>query len=121
MKKGFTLVELLAVIFVLGLLLTIASPKLLGVFDSNSDNLYNNTISEIERFAKLYLIDNGDLYFEIDENGYVDIQLSNICDSKLISCPIIDPRDDSEIDGYVRVTKDSSNENKYIYKFERVE
>lgn len=119
MKKGFTLVELLAVIVVLGLLITLVSPKLLGVFDENSDRLYNNTILEIERFAKLYLIDNADLYFEIDENGYVDIQMSNLCDSKLLSCPVIDPKDDSEINGYVRVTKDSSNENKYIYKFER--
>lgn len=115
-KKGFTLVELLGVIIILGVLVIIVSPKLKDISNNKSKILYDNTVNEINRLASIYLVDNQDLYTDIRNNGYVDITVDDLCDNKMISCPIIDPRDSSEINGYVRVEYQS---NKYVYEFIR--
>ena len=39
-KKGFTMVELLAVIVILGILMGVALPKVLGLLDSNKKKTY---------------------------------------------------------------------------------
>ena len=113
-KKGFTLVELLAVILILGLLLTIATPNLMKTFNNKKQILYDDTVKEIERFAGVYLVDNPDLYTNISNQGYVNIPTDFLCEDKYLECPLNDPRDNSEINGYVKVTFEN---NKYVYKF----
>ena len=39
-----------------------------------------------------------------------------LCSSKYTTCPINDPRDNSEINGYVRITE---NNGEYVYEFTR--
>ena len=54
MKKGFTLVELLAVIVVLGLLMTIAIPAVLTVSNNVKKKSYETKIEMIENTAVSY-------------------------------------------------------------------
>ena len=115
-KKGFTIVELLAVIVVLGLLITMVMPNIMDLFDEKKQVLYENTIEEIERITGMYLTENPDLYLEIESNGYTNVQLQTLCSAKLINCPLNDPRDNTEIKGYVKVSYEN---NKYIYLFVR--
>lgn len=115
-RNGFTLVELIAVIAILGILVSMAVPNIMGVFSEKKDTLYDTTISELERIAGIYMTENPDMYTTIENNGYVNITTEMLCDEKLIDCPITDPRDSSEITGYVRVTEENED---YIYKFVR--
>jgi len=115
-KNGFTLVELIAVITIISLLLGVATPKLMENYREKRNKLYDATISEIERVAGLYLTDNPDIYTDISINGYVNIKVEKLCDDEYVVCPIKDPRDNGDIEGYVKVTYEN---NKYVYEFIR--
>ena len=117
MKNGFTLIELLAVIFILGVLSAIVVPNLFNTYKDKQLELYDNTVSEIERYASIYVVNNPSVFKEIETNGYIDISISELCDSKIATCPITDPRDESIMEGYVKVSVDSENIENYIYEY----
>ncbi len=53
-NKGFTLVELLAVIVILAILITIAVPSTIAISNKLKENMYCKKIDSIEVAAKLY-------------------------------------------------------------------
>lgn len=57
-KKGFTLVELLAVIVLLGVLVAIAVPSVLGISKKIKENMYDAKIKTIEVAAEAWVDDN---------------------------------------------------------------
>lgn len=102
MKKGFTLIELIAVIAILGMLAMIAVPSVLDIYNKKKIVLYGDIVNEIEKVAQSYMLDNPDLYEELNEEGdHIKINLEDLCEKKYIDCPILDPRDNSVINGYV--------------------
>lgn len=98
-NKGFTLVELLAVIVILGVLATIGTMSVTSIMNTSKKNMYCEKINELEYAAKEYAIDHEeDLNFVNDkatvtvktllEKGYVREDSEGLNDVK-------DPRDDS--------------------------
>ena len=58
-KKGFTLVELLAVIAILAILVIIALPNVMGMFNTAKQNSFNTEIKEIYKTAQnKWMLDN---------------------------------------------------------------
>ncbi len=57
-KKGFTLVELLAVIVLLGVLIAIAVPSVLGISKKIKENMYDAKLKTIEVAAEAWADDN---------------------------------------------------------------
>lgn len=111
-KKGFTLVELLAVVFLLSIIAIIAIPRLTGVLSSNKQRLYDQQIDQIEKIATQYVTSNPDL---ITDTLPFDVQLSSLCTDGYIACPILNPIDNSEITGYITVDEDTNGI--YTYTF----
>ena len=118
MKKGFTLFELLAVLIIIGILVGITIPSVLKIIESRKQTLYESTIKELEKVAKIYLTDNINLYSKLETDEYIDVTTHVLCAKKYTTCPIIDPRDNSIIKGKIRVT---FNNDEYSYVFSNIE
>ena len=93
MKKGFTLVELLAVIVILAIILAIAVPTISSMIDNSRFNTYKNQQALMKKSAMIYLSSNTNLY-PTDEGEDIYIPLSDLMNNGNIST-IIDPKDKS--------------------------
>ena len=114
--KGFTLVELLAVIVILSLLLLVTVTTVSSQFKSSKDDLYDTQLNNIKLAAEMWGSDNKTKLNSISdcvsltlgylkEEGYVDINIKNTYTGELF--------EDDEV--FVNVTKET---NRYKYEVE---
>ncbi len=108
-KKGFTLVELLAVIVILAILITIAVPSTISISNRLKKNMYCKKIDSIEVEAKLYGEDRKDGFSErltLSDGNYPSQKLTvkSLIEAGYLkkdnqTAPyILDPRDNSSMD-----------------------
>lgn len=88
-KKGFTLVELLAVIILLGLLTFVVMPSVIGFIKEAKEKSYQQQLSNLKESAIRYVSDHTDIIDEIEKNGKYNISVNDLITN-----------------GYVRKTKD---------------
>ena len=113
-NKGFTLVELLAVIVILGLILGIAIPKATKTLEQKKQHLYELTINELIETTKKYVTSNPKIYSDISKYGSSSINVKTLCEKKLIDCPVTDPRNKESINGSIKI---EYLNNEYVYTF----
>ena len=114
--KGFTLVELLAVIVILSLLLLVTVTTVSSQFKNSKDELYDTQLNNIKLAAEMWGSDNKVKLNSISdcvsltlgylkEEGYVDINIKNTYTGELF--------EDDEV--FVNITKET---NRYKYEVE---
>jgi len=115
-KKAFTLIELIAVVAILGLIASIVMPAVSSIIRSTRDKAYNSQIEIIIKAAKAWGVEHVN---ELpDEGGQpFSLQLSSLTSEGYISSDdIIDPRNKKKnLSGYVEI-KYESNQYTYTYK-----
>ena len=98
MRKGFTLVELLAVVIILGILVVISIPPVMQNLDKSRTASYEQLMATIEQTTQLYIRNNKDY---IDGVNVVDntftITLQDLVTSENFKTPVIDPITEREI------------------------
>ena len=106
-NKGFTLVELLAVIVILGVLLIVAIPNVFGIQKRIKVEMYCTKVHNIEKAAKLYAKDYQDELkagsITITVADLIDNSLykkeTNDCEVKSADKPcVVDPRTNTSMD-----------------------
>ncbi len=98
-NKAFTLVELLAVIVIVGIIAVIITPTVINKIDESKNKTYLKQTKILEEEAKKWSLRNSHLLSE--ENKYY-LKLDKLVEEKLItSDDIIDPRDGSIMNGCI--------------------
>lgn len=125
MRKGFTLVEVLAIIVILGIVVTMVYPAVINTVKSSEKKAYESQREIVCKAAKMYYLDNINQLPEIDSTtekfvsiaalvtgGYIaDEELKN--NEVFKNGKIINPQDSSEIYEIVKV-KYESNQYRYL-------
>lgn len=99
MKKAFTLMELLAVILLLGIIGLIAIPTINKVILGSKQKLYEEQVNEIESSARKWGIENIN---ELPETGKLYLSLQDLINEGLIQQKSLkDPRTSKDMNGCV--------------------
>jgi len=117
MKKGFTLVELLAVIVIISITSLIIFPTIGSVITASREDLYNSQILDIEEAAKKWATDNLDLLDQYHVNDiYIDlnsIKKSGYLEKDAIKNPITK----EEMVGCIQIKYDlSTKQYNHVYQ-----
>ena len=105
-NKGFTLVELLSVIVIMGVLLIIAIPGVNGISRNVKEQMFCNKTRVLEKAARLY---GQDFYDDIIDNGLMVVSVKDLINNNLFEkedkeCEtngkpcVIDPRNNTSLD-----------------------
>ena len=114
-RKGFTLVELLAVIVILAIVLIIAVPGVLSSINKTKNNAYESQLKIIKEAAKNYIVgERSSVVWEGTDPAVTIVSLTRMKEYGYLDKKIVDPRDQSELKHLaVEVKKDASNSISY--------
>ena len=114
-NKGFTLVELLAVVAVLILLITVITPKVINQLSTSEEVTRQEQINTLIDIAKIYTNENTDKLPEEDKAPISLITIEELKQAGLINkSQIIDPKTKEQMTGCIRITIENNN-YKYTY------
>ncbi|MDD2378219.1 MAG: prepilin-type N-terminal cleavage/methylation domain-containing protein [Bacilli bacterium] len=115
MKKGFTLIEVIAIIVILGIIGIIIVPTLTDTLASSRQKVRENQIETLEKAADKWVLYNENILNA--NNGYYELQLYELVESGLIkSEDIIDPTTNENLEGYIIIEwQDFTNQYKTEY------
>ena len=117
MKKGFTLVELLAVIAILAIISSIAMPSINTSIRNSREGAYLKQIDIIEAAAKKWGVENDFHLPEIGSDEIATVDLNTLYTlGYLKEKKIINPKTEEELKGCVKLSYNMScNQYEYTY------
>ena len=104
-KKGFTLVELLVAITILGVIIALAIPLIRNVQGNQGKQKYNTYRSSIEQSARLYVDTYGEDEFGNNEEGCILIPLEDLIEKDLAKDIQVDNTSCNTTNSFVKVEK----------------
>jgi prepilin-type N-terminal cleavage/methylation domain-containing protein len=104
-RKGFTLIEIIGVIIILGLILAITVPNISGVINNSYMKAYEVDLYSIKKAALDYILSEN---INTTPGVQTRIELSDMINVGLIS-EILDPQTKEVCDGYATVSENSGN------------
>lgn len=120
MKRGFTLVELLGVIVILGIIALIITPVVSGTIKESKEKAYKKQINVIETAAKEWGTENDDKLPNIDSQRIIAITTDMLLDAgKIQNTEVNNPKTGSTMEGCV-IVRYNSEYSQYEYNYEEL-
>lgn len=121
-KRGFTLVELLAVIAILAIILGLVVVNVVHFSNNRREKDYNNIVSIIEKNADVLVNTDDDMYDAVNNklvqiNDACKIEYQRLEDSKLMDEGTVNPLTGKSInkDSYIKVILNDEYEFEYTF------
>lgn len=96
MKKGFTLIEILAVVTIIGLIFILVIPKITTSLKNKKKDVDTTTNNLIITAAKNYVADNKSKFDKVDNNTYC-LPLTTLTKKDYLDSPVKNVTDDLDI------------------------
>ena len=114
MKKGFTLVEVIAIVAILAIITLLVVPKVNNIIKNNKKKTCDGIVTTIEDAASSYA------YLHINEmpsSGSIEISLQQLINENLLQKDLENPYTNEQISksNTVKITKNGNNYN-FIYQ-----
>ena len=119
MKKGFTLIEMMAAVVIFIGILLIAVPSIMNQINERKDEISDVTLNTIYDSAKLYM-DDYNLSDSVNIGSSYCISLDKLVNEEYLTSPIMDPISRKEI-SLTKYVKATLNPNREFTNFELVD
>lgn len=117
-KKGFTMVELLGIITILGVLLIMTVPSLTATLKRSTQKEYDSFIDNLLIATETYIESNRSLYPSLDKpSGRAIISIQTLIDNNLIEKTVIDPKTEEEVPTYNTITAIKQDDGTIFYAY----
>lgn len=117
-KKGFTLIEILAVVVIIGTLMLLIIPVAIGVIDDAKQSTYNSQTKSIENAARSYIAEYGITISSLDNtNGTTTLTLRQLVEEGYLDLPIKNAKTNQDYDldtTTILVTKLANKNYSYV-------
>lgn len=116
MKKGFTMIELLAVFTITGIILLMAMPEITSLLKKSNNDKYETFKNNLYIACEAYI--EGE---NIEITNEKEISLKTLIDNGYLKSTTINPKNDSKVSDSINknkkiiVTKDENNILKYKF------
>ena len=118
-NRGFTLVELIAVMTLLAAIILVTVPVIINTIKKNDDKLGENFEKSLKQAAEFYVERNRDIFPEFDNiGGNIEIPTEDLVKAGYLKQDLENPIDNSSVLKY-KVIIEVGNDNIFIYRVER--
>lgn len=115
-KSGFTLIELIGIVVIIGLILLVAVPTINSVIEQGEENKKQEALNNIYMATENYLMANYDEYSSLDNIGASEyIYVMDLINQQYMDIDELNPNDDESFDSkdVVKVTRNEDNTFSY--------
>ncbi|MFV0250325.1 MAG: competence type IV pilus major pilin ComGC [Bacilli bacterium] len=111
MKKGFTLIEMIAVVMILGLLTLLVVPNIMNQISDKKDDVSEISLNVIYQATQLYMDERTSIYIYEASNSYC-ITLETLVNDGKLTNPLLDltTGDEITLERGVKVTFNTYND-----------
>ena len=119
MKKGFTLIEMMAAVVIFIGILMIAVPSIINQINERKGEISDATLNTIYNATKLYL-DDYNISDSVNIGSSYCVSLDKLVNDEYLTSPIMDPLSKKEIP-LTKYVKATLNPNREFSNFELVD